>query len=131
MLQNLIRRFDDSDEHIKELRSDLASIGQKVNAHVVSIKYIEFQMDQLASTVNPCQTGIIRSNTVENLKNDVHCITTPDGQQTIDPAMLFGVENMIRGDDEVVNVSGELGDKTGTIKCDPHCYKHHLHFHRG
>ena len=32
------------------------------------------------------------------------------------------VKNMIRGDDEVVNVSGELGDKTGTIKCDPHCY---------
>ena len=34
------------------------------------------------------------------------------GKQTIDPPMSSGVENVIRGDDEVVEVSGELEDKT-------------------
>ena len=42
----MIRRFDASDEHAKELRSDLTNIRQKVNAHVVSIKHVELQMDQ-------------------------------------------------------------------------------------
>ena len=31
MLQKMIRRFDASDEHAKELRGDLAKIGQKVD----------------------------------------------------------------------------------------------------
>ena len=31
MLHKMMRRFDASDEHIKELRCDLASIGQIVN----------------------------------------------------------------------------------------------------
>ena len=30
MLHKMMRRFDASDEHIKELRSDLVGIGQKV-----------------------------------------------------------------------------------------------------
>ena len=30
MLQKIIRRFDASDEHTKELTSDLTSIGKKI-----------------------------------------------------------------------------------------------------
>ena len=52
MLHKMMRRFDASDEHIKELRSDLASIGQKVDTHAISIKKIELQMAQLSATVN-------------------------------------------------------------------------------
>ena len=39
-------------------------------------------------------------------------VTSQGGKQTIDPPMSSGVENVIRGDDEVVEVSGELEDKT-------------------
>ena len=45
-------RFDASDEHIKDLRGDLASIGQKVDTHAISIKQIELQIAQLSATVN-------------------------------------------------------------------------------
>ena len=41
MLHKMMRRFDTSDEHNKELRNDLAGIGQKVATHVISIKQIE------------------------------------------------------------------------------------------
>ena len=41
MLHKMMRRFDASDEHIKDLRGDLASIGQKVDTHAISIKQIE------------------------------------------------------------------------------------------
>ena len=52
MLHKMMRRFDASDEHIKELSCDLASIGQKVDTHAISIKPIELQMAQLSATVN-------------------------------------------------------------------------------
>ena len=52
MLHKMMRRFDASDEHIKELRGDLASIGQKVDTHAISIKQIELQVAQLSATVN-------------------------------------------------------------------------------
>ena len=38
MLHKIIRRFDASDEHTKELRSDLEAIGQKVDTHAISVK---------------------------------------------------------------------------------------------
>ena len=38
MLHKMMRRFDASDEHIQELRGDLAIIGQKVDTHAISIK---------------------------------------------------------------------------------------------
>ena len=38
MLHKMMRLFDASDEHIKELRSDLAGIGQKVDTHAISVK---------------------------------------------------------------------------------------------
>ena len=69
MLQKMRRRFDASDEHTEELRSDLASIGQKVDTHAILIKHLELQMAQLSSTVNPRQSGTLPSNTVQNLKN--------------------------------------------------------------
>ena len=37
MLHKIMRRFDASDEHIKELRCDLAGIGQKIEIHAISI----------------------------------------------------------------------------------------------
>ena len=44
MLQKMIRRCDASDDHAKELRDDLTNIGQKVDAHAISIKHLELQM---------------------------------------------------------------------------------------
>ena len=47
MLHKMMRRFDVSDENDKELRNDLAGIGQKVNTHEISIKQLEIQLAQL------------------------------------------------------------------------------------
>ena len=82
MLQKMMRRFDASDEHDKELRGDLANIGQKVGAHAISIKHLELQMAQLFSTVNPRQPGTLPRNTVQNPKNDGLCmaVTTQGGK---------------------------------------------------
>ena len=41
MFHKIMRRFDVNDEHIKELSSDLAGIGQKVDTHAISIKHVE------------------------------------------------------------------------------------------
>ena len=61
MLHKLMRRFDASDEHIKELRCDLASIGQKVDTHAISIKQIKLQITQLSATKNTRQPGTLPS----------------------------------------------------------------------
>ena len=89
MLQKMMRRFDANDEHIKELKGDLASIGQKVDTHAISIKQIELQMAQLSAIVNTRQPDTLPSNTVQNPKNDARCmeITTWGGRQTIDLPM--------------------------------------------
>ena len=89
MFHKMMRRFDVSDEHIKELRCDLEGIGQKVDTHAISIKQIEFQMAQLSTTVNTQQPRTLPSNTIQNLKNNGHCmaITTRGGKQTIYPPM--------------------------------------------
>ena len=68
MLYKMMRRFDANDEHIKELRGDLASIRQKVDTHAILIKQIELQMAQLSATVNTRQPGTLPSNSVQNLK---------------------------------------------------------------
>ena len=44
MLHKMMRRFDASDEHNKELRNDLVGIGQKVHTHAISIKQLELQL---------------------------------------------------------------------------------------
>ena len=38
MLHKMMRRFDASDEHIKELRSGLAGIGKKVGTHAILLR---------------------------------------------------------------------------------------------
>ena len=74
MLHKMMRRFDASDEHNKELRNDLAGIGKKVDTHAISIKQIELQMAQLFAIVNARQPVTLPSNTVQNPKNDAHCM---------------------------------------------------------
>ena len=59
----MMRRFDASDKYTKELRGDLANIGQKVDAHVISIKILNLQMAQLSTIVNTCQRGTLPRNT--------------------------------------------------------------------
>ena len=95
MLKKIIRRFDASNAHTKELRRGLVNIGQKVVAHEISIKHLELQMAQLSSITNPRQPRTLPSNTFKNLKNNEHSMafTTRGGKQTIDPPMLSGVED--------------------------------------
>ena len=114
MLQKMMRRFDASDEHHKELRNDLAGIGQKVDTHAISIKQLELQLAKLSATMNTRQPGTLPSNTVQNLKNDGHCmaITTRGGKQTIDPPMPSNEKKVTRDTDKVVDVDAELEDNT-------------------
>ena len=114
MLQKMMRRFDATDENVKEMRNDLSGIGQKVDAHAVSIKHLEQQMTQLSSAVNPRQPGTLPSNTIQNPKNDDHCIavTTQGGKQTIDPHMLSVVDVEIRKEDDVTEVREESENAT-------------------
>lgn len=42
MLHKMMSRFDASDEHNKELRNDLAGIGQKVDTHAISISNLSY-----------------------------------------------------------------------------------------
>ena len=118
ILHKMMRRFDDSDEHIKDLRCDLASIGQKVDTHAISIKQIELQMTQLSATVNTRQPGTLPSNTVQNQKIDAHCmaITTRGGKQTIDPPMPSNEENVRKDDDKVVKGSVEEEERNGKMQ---------------
>ena len=74
MLYKMMKRFNASYEHINGLRSYLAGIGHKVNTHASSIKQIELQMAQLSAIVNTWQLGTLPSNTVQNPKNDAHCM---------------------------------------------------------
>ena len=114
MLQKMMRRFDASDEHAKELRGELANIGQKVDAHSISIKHLELQMAELCSTMNPHQSVTPPRNTVQSPKNNGHCmvVTTTWGKQTMDPPMSSGMEDEVRKEDELVEDNGELADKT-------------------
>uniref|UniRef100_M1DVL0 Integrase core domain containing protein n=1 Tax=Solanum tuberosum TaxID=4113 RepID=M1DVL0_SOLTU len=70
----MMRRFDATDENVKEMRNDLSGIGQKVDAHAVSIKHLKQQMTQLSTIVNPRQPGTLPSNTIQNPKIDRHCM---------------------------------------------------------
>ena len=76
----------------------MANIGQRVDARPISIKHLEFQMSQLSSTVNSRQPGTFPSNTVQNQKNDGHCmaITTQRGKTNINPPTPSGVEDEVR-----------------------------------
>ena len=72
-------------------------------------------MAQLSTTLNTRQPETLPSNTVQNPKNDGHFmeITTRGGKQTIDPPMPSNEEKLIKDNDKVVEVSGEVEDNTG------------------
>ena len=57
MLHKMMRRFDTNDENIKELRSDLAVIGQKADTHSISIKKLELQLAQIICDFENTATG--------------------------------------------------------------------------
>ena len=82
MFQKMMRRFDASYEHAKELRGDLDKICQTVDAHAISIKHLELQMAHFSSTLNSRQPAILPINIVQNPKNDGHCmaVTTLGGK---------------------------------------------------
>lgn len=66
-------------------------------------------MAQLSSTKNPHQPVTLPSNTVQNGKNDRHCMSviTRGCKQTINPPMLSFIEDDMRREDEVVEASVE------------------------
>lgn len=108
------------------------NIPQKVEAHVISIKHIELEMDLLSTTMNPSKLVTLPSNTIQNPKKDGNYmeVTTRVGKQTIDPPMTFVVKDTIRKDKEVVETSGELVDDTVKeerclIKWSPFLNPHH------
>ena len=68
MLHKIMRWFDANDKNIKELRSDLVGIGQKVDTHAISNKHIELGMAQVSATVNTRKPSTLSSNTVQNQK---------------------------------------------------------------
>lgn len=41
IMQKMMKRFNSTDENVKEMLNDLSKIGQKVNAHAVSIKQLK------------------------------------------------------------------------------------------
>ena len=71
-------------------------------------------MAQLSATMDTRQPGTLPSNTVQNPKNDGHCmeITTRGGKQTIEPPMS-SIEKKVTKDAEMVEVNGEVEDNTG------------------
>ena len=40
-----MRRFDATDENVKEIKCYLSDIGEKVDEHVASIKHLELHMN--------------------------------------------------------------------------------------
>ena len=87
---------------------------KQVVTHTISIKQLELQLTQLSATVNTRQPGTLPSNTVQNPKNDGHCmaIITCGGKQTIDLPMPSAENKVITESDKVVEVDTELEDNT-------------------
>ncbi|XP_015161557.1 uncharacterized protein [Solanum tuberosum] len=112
MMQKMIKRFDATDENMREMRTKLSGIGQKVDTHAVSIKQLEKQFSQLSATVNPLQLGTLPRNTVQNLKNGGYymVITTRRGKHTIDSPMTSEVERVVEKDADEIEVTGKTKD---------------------
>ena len=79
-----------------------------------SIEQIELKMAHVSATVNTRQSGTLPNNTVQNQKNDGHCmeITTWGDKQTIDPRMSPKEEKVRKDNDKMVEGSGEVEDHT-------------------
>ena len=84
-----------------------------MDAHTVLIKHLELQITQLSTTENPHQPLTLPKNTIENHKNDGHCmeVTTRRGKKTTDPPMPSVVEDEIIKDKAVVETSNKLVGK--------------------
>ena len=106
MLQKMIRLFDASYEHAMELRIYLANIGEKMDAQTFSIGHLKLQMAKLSTSENPRQPGTLPRNTIQNLKNDRHCVAfiTRRGKKTIEPSMPHVVKDDMRKDKKVVKL---------------------------
>ena len=65
--------------------------------------------------MNTRQLRTLPSNTVQNSKNDAHCmaITTQGGKQTIDPPMPSNEQKVRKDNDKVVECSVKAKDSTG------------------
>lgn len=85
----MLRRFDASNENVKEMQNNLSSIGLKVDAYALSIKHLEQHMIHLSTTVNLHLHSTLPSNTIQNQKIDEHCMTinTNGIKQTMDQPM--------------------------------------------
>lgn len=103
----MMSKFDVTDENLKDMRNDLSSISQKVDAQAMSKKYLDLHINQLSTTVNPPQPGTTPSNTIQNQKNDGHfmVVTTRGGKKTIDTPMSCGVDIYTRKNTEVIEGS--------------------------
>lgn len=44
-MQKMMTKFDAYDENVKDMRNDLSHIGKNVDAHAMSITYIEVRMN--------------------------------------------------------------------------------------
>ena len=104
-----------------------------MDTHAISIKWIKLQVAQLFATMNTRQPSTLPSNTVQNPKNDAHCmsITTRGGRQTIDLPMSSTEETVRKDNDNVVKGSGEAEENNGKdaevpMKVIPMPSHHHL-----
>ncbi|XP_049368382.1 uncharacterized protein LOC125833276 [Solanum verrucosum] len=113
-MMHKMKSFDATDESVKEMRNDLSGIGQKVDAHAMSIKQLEQQFSQLSTAVNPCQLDTFFRNTIHNPKNNGHCmvVTTRGGKQTIHPPLPSEVEIVVEGDEDEIEVTRESKNAT-------------------
>ncbi|XP_015162482.1 uncharacterized protein [Solanum tuberosum] len=114
MIEKMLKKFDTTDQNVKDLCTKLSKIGQKVDAHAVSIKQLEQQFSQLSAIVNTRQSGTLPSNTIQSPKNDRHCmaIMTRGGKQTIDLPMLSDVEKVVETDGDEIEVTEETKNAT-------------------
>ena len=63
-IEMLLLRMVEVVWHELRMRDDLPNILQKVDAHAVSFRHLELQIDQLSTTVNPRHPGTLPSNTI-------------------------------------------------------------------
>ena len=82
------------------------SIHMQYRLSILSCKW----PNRLQLLMNTRQPGTLPSNTIQNPKNNGHCmaITIRGGKQTIDPPMPSNEKKVTKDTDKVVNVDGEL-----------------------
>ncbi|XP_069150818.1 uncharacterized protein [Solanum lycopersicum] len=107
--------------HYAEIAEKLERISQYIKAWSTRKSDTGRNTFVVQSTHNPTTDEIHEEMTQMKtelglvLKQVTGCkkVTTRGGKKIIDPPIPSSVENVVRGDDEVVGVSGELKDKTG------------------